>query len=233
MTELSKHIGENIDIPAGDIGVGGREISFMFGQFKRLKNEFTGSMTGKGLEYGGSLIRKEATGYGCAYFMEEMLKHRGETLKGKSCIVSGSGNVALYTAEKLIDLGAKVVTLSDSGGFIHVAEGITQDRLNGIIELKTMHRGRLSELADETGIEYHAGKTPWTVQADLAFPCATQNEIDEKDARVMVKNKIGAVAEGPTCQRHRKQSLSCNRAACCLRQARLRMPEAWRFQEWK
>ena len=196
MTELSKHIGADIDIPAGDIGVGTREISFLFGQYKRIKNLFTGSLTGKALEYGGSLIRKEATGYGCVYFMEGMLKHQGDSIEGKSCLLSGSGNVALYAAEKIIQLGGKVVTMSDSSGFVYDPDGITEAKLGFIIELKTFRRGRISEYADEFKCEFFPGKKPWSIPCDLAFPCATQNEIDEKDARVLVKNGCKAVAEG-------------------------------------
>ena len=196
MTELSQHIGPNVDIPAGDIGVGTREISFMFGQYKRLFNEFTGVLTGKALEYGGSLIRKEATGYGCAYFMEEMLKHKGGDLKDKVCVVSGSGNVALYTAEKLIQLGAQVVTLSDSSGFVHDPDGLNEEKVAYIIELKTFKRGRISEYAKEFKCKFYPDKKPWEIPCDLAFPCATQNEIDEKDAKTLVKNGCQAVAEG-------------------------------------
>nr|WP_282012585.1 NADP-specific glutamate dehydrogenase [Nitrospina watsonii] len=196
MTELCKHIGNNIDIPAGDIGVGTREISFMFGQWKRLKNEFTGALTGKGLEFGGSHIRKEATGYGCAYFMEAMLKHRGDGIKGKTCVVSGSGNVAIFTAEKLIDLGAKVVTLSDSAGTIHDKDGITQEKLEFIKDLKLFKKGRIAEYAEKFDGSYHAGKKPWGVKCDLAFPCATQNELFQDDAKELAKNGCVAVAEG-------------------------------------
>ena len=196
MTELCKHIGENVDIPAGDIGVGTREISFLFGQYKRISNEFTGALTGKGIEYGGSLIRKEATGYGCAYFMEEMLRHRGDSIEGKTCVVSGSGNVAIFTVEKLIELGAKVVTLSDSSGMIYDKDGITQDKLEFVKDLKIFKRGRISEYAEKFGAEYHDGKTPWFVPCDLAFPCATQNEIFKKDAKALVKNGCTALAEG-------------------------------------
>ncbi len=196
MTELSQHIGPNVDIPAGDIGVGTREISFMFGQYKRLFNEFTGVLTGKALEYGGSLIRKEATGYGCAYFMEEMLKHKGGDLKDKVCVVSGSGNVALYTTEKLIQLGAQVVTLSDSSGFVHDPDGLNEEKMAYTIELKTFKRGRISEYAKEFKCKFYPDKKPWGIPCDLAFPCATQNEIDEKDAKTLVKNGCQAVAEG-------------------------------------
>ncbi len=196
MTELVRYIGPDTDIPAGDIGVGAREVSYLFGQYKRLRNEFTGTMTGKGLAFGGSLIRTEATGYGCVYFAREMLATRGDEIKGKTCLVSGSGNVAQYTAEKLIQLGAKVVTLSDSGGFIHDPKGIDEEKLAWIIDLKTNRRGRISEYTDRWGGEYHAGKRPWGVPCDLAFPCATQNELLEDEAKRLVANGCRLVSEG-------------------------------------
>ena len=196
MTELSKHIGEHMDIPAGDIGVGSREISFMFGQYKHLKNEFTGVLTGKALEFGGSLIRKEATGYGCAYFMDEMLKHKGDSIEGKTCIISGSGNVAQFAAQKIILLGGKVVTLSDSSGFIHDPDGLNEEKLEYIIELKTHRRGRISEFAKEFKCKFYKDKKPWSIKTDLVFPCATQNEIDEVDAKNLIKNGCIAIAEG-------------------------------------
>lgn len=196
MTELAKHIGENIDVPAGDIGVGAREISFLFGQYKRLKNEFTGTLTGKALEFGGSLIRKEATGYGCAYFMERILNHLGDSIKDKVCVVSGSGNVATYAVEKILHLGGKVVTMSDSSGFIHDPDGINEEKLAYIIDLKTVRRGRIKEYADHYKCKFFEGKKPWDVKCNLAFPCATQNEIDEKDAKQLVKNGVQALAEG-------------------------------------
>ena len=196
MTELQRHIGPNTDVPAGDIGVGGREIGFMFGQYKRLRNEFTGVLTGKGLNWGGSLIRPEATGYGCVYFIEEMLKTRGESLEGKVCAVSGSGNVAQYTTEKLIELGAKVVTLSDSGGFIYDEGGIDTKELKFVFELKNTKRGRIKECTKEFKCKYHEGKRPWNVKCDIAFPSATQNEITESDAKALVKNGCIAIGEG-------------------------------------
>ena len=196
MTELSKHIGEDIDVPAGDIGVGAREISYMFGQYKRLKNEFTGTLTGKGLQFGGSKIRKEATGFGCIYFMQEMLKHRSDTLEGKECLVSGSGNVALYAALKLIQLGAKVTTMSDSSGFVHDPEGIDEEKLNFIIELKTVKRGRISEFSEHYKLDFHKDQKPWGIPCDLAFPCATQNELDIEDAKELIKNGCKGIAEG-------------------------------------
>jgi len=196
MTELQRHIGPDTDVPAGDIGVGGREIGFMFGQYKRLRNEFTGVLTGKGLNWGGSLIRPEATGYGCVYFVEQMLKTRGETFKGKVCTVSGSGNVAQYTVEKLIQLGAKVVTLSDSDGFIYDKGGIDTKELNYVMELKNVKRGRIKEFAKEFNCEYVAGKRPWGIKCDVAFPSATQNEINAEDAKTLVKNGCIAIGEG-------------------------------------
>ena len=196
MTELFHHIGANTDVPAGDIGVGAREISYMFGQYKRLAREFTGVLTGKALEFGGSLIRTEATGYGNAYFMEEMLIHHGDSTKGKTCVVSGSGNVATYCAEKIIHLGGKVVTLSDSSGYIYDPDGIDAEKLAYIINLKTVQRGRISEYAEKYNCEFHAGKRPWEVPCDLAFPCATQNELNEEDAKTLVSNGCIAVSEG-------------------------------------
>ena len=196
MTELCKHVGEHIDIPAGDIGVGTREISFLFGQYKRIKTIFAGVLTGKALEYGGSLIRKEATGYGCVYFMEEMLKHQGDAIQGKTCVISGSGNVALYAAEKIIQSGGKLVTMSDSSGFVYDPDGITEEKLAFVIELKSFRRGRIAEYADEFKCEFFAGKKPWSIPCDLAFPCATQNEIDKNDANALIKNGCKAIAEG-------------------------------------
>jgi len=196
MTELFRHIGPDTDVPAGDIGVGGREIGYMFGQYKRLRNEFTGVLTGKGLNWGGSLIRPEATGYGCVYFVEEMLKTRGEGLKGKVCAVSGAGNVAQYTVEKLIQLGAKVVTLSDSNGFIYDEAGIDKKELACVMELKNVRRGRIKDCAKEFSCKYFENKKPWNVKCDIAFPSATQNEIGEEDAKILVKNGCIAIGEG-------------------------------------
>ncbi len=196
MTELFRHIGPNTDIPAGDIGVGAREISYLFGQYKRLQNEFTGTITGKGLAFGGSLIRTEATGYGCVYFAREMLGTRGDEIKGKTCLVSGSGNVAQYAVEKLNQLGGKVVTMSDSGGFIHDPKGIDEEKLAWIVDLKTKKRGRISEYVEKWGGEFHEGKRPWAVPCDLAFPCATQNELDEGEAKTLVANGCKLVSEG-------------------------------------
>ena len=196
MSELFRHIGPDLDVPAGDIGTGGREIGFMFGQYKKLKNEFTGVLTGKGLSWGGSLIRPEATGYGCVYFVQEMLKTRGESLKGKVCAVSGSGNVAQYTVEKLLQLGAKVVTLSDSDGFIYDEGGIDQKELKCVLDLKNVRRGRIKECAKEFKCKYFEKQRPWQVKCDIAFPSATQNEISGDDAKALVKNGCVAVGEG-------------------------------------
>ena len=196
MTELFRHIGPQTDVPAGDIGVGGREIGFLFGQYKRLRNEFTGVLTGKALNWGGSLIRPEATGYGCVYFAEEMLKTRGDGFKGKICTVSGSGNVAQYTVEKLNQLGAKAVTLSDSNGTIHDPNGIDAEKLAFVLELKNVRRGRIKEYADKYKVQYLEGKRPWGIKCDCAFPSATQNEVNEEDAKTLLKNGCMLVAEG-------------------------------------
>ena len=196
MTELCRHIGPDTDVPAGDIGVGGREIGYMFGQYKRIRNEFTGVLTGKGLNWGGSLIRPEATGYGCVYFVDEMLKYVDNGLDGKYVAVSGSGNVAQYATEKVTQLGGKVVTLSDSSGFIHDSEGIDQEKLEWVIDLKNNKRGRIKEYADNFNCEYFEGKRPWGIKCDVALPCATQNEINESDAKELVKNGVVAVSEG-------------------------------------
>jgi len=196
MSELFRHIGPDTDVPAGDIGVGGREIGYLFGQYKRLRNEFTGVLTGKGRTWGGSLIRPEATGYGCVFFAQEMLKRRGEEFAGKVCTVSGSGNVAQYTVEKLNHLGAKVVTLSDSAGTIYDKGGIDAEKLAFAMELKNVKRGRIKAYADKFGCEYFEGKNPWSVKCDCAFPSATQNEISGSDAATLLKNGCKLVAEG-------------------------------------
>jgi glutamate dehydrogenase (NADP+) len=197
MNELYRYIGADIDVPAGDIGVGGREIGYMFGQYKRLTNEFTGVLTGKGLEYGGSLIRTEATGYGATYFLQNMLATRGDSLDGKVAVISGSGNVATHAAEKVTQLGGKVVTLSDSDGFIHDPAGMTQEKIDFVKHLKNVKRGRISEYADAfAGSSYHAGKTPWAVTCDVALPCATQNELLGDDAKMLIANGCIAVSEG-------------------------------------
>ena len=196
MTELSRHIGPNTDVPAGDIGVGGREIGYMFGQYKRIRNEFTGVLTGKSLSWGGSLIRPEATGYGTVYFAQEMLAAKGEIFKGKRVVVSGSGNVAQYTAEKCIELGAKVITLSDSSGHIVCNDGLNAEQLAFVMELKNVRRGRIHEAADNfDNISFAAG-TPWNVSCDVALPCATQNELSGDDAKLLISNGLMALGEG-------------------------------------
>ncbi|TXS89807.1 NADP-specific glutamate dehydrogenase [Parahaliea maris] len=196
MTELAKHIGPDTDVPAGDIGVGAREVGYMFGQYKRLENRFEGVLTGKALEFGGSLIRTEATGYGAVYMMQDMLTHHGESIDGKVCVVSGSGNVATYCAEKLLQLGAKVVTLSDSSGFVYDEEGFTHEKLQWVMDLKNKRRGRIEEYAHEFGAKYHEGEEPWGVPCDLAFPCATQNEIDGEEAKLLINNGCRGISEG-------------------------------------
>lgn len=196
MTELQRHIGPNTDVPAGDIGVGGREIGYLFGQYKRLRNEFTGVLTGKGIAWGGSLIRPEATGYGCVYFVEEMLATKGLNMKDKIVAISGSGNVAQYAVEKVIQLGGKVVSLSDSNGSIHDPSGIDEEKLKYVLELKNVKRGRIREYAEKYKVAYHEGKRPWFIKCDVALPCATQNELDKEDAEALVKNKCLCVAEG-------------------------------------
>jgi glutamate dehydrogenase (NADP+) len=196
MNELFRHIGPFTDVPAGDIGVGVREISYLFGQYKQLTNQFTGVLTGKGLSFGGSEIRTEATGYGTVYFMEDMLRHHGDGIAGKTCLVSGSGNVAIYATEKLIQHGAKPVTLSDSGGFIHDPGGIDKDKLEWVKDLKEVRYGRIAEYAKEFGVRYYPAERPWSVPCDLAFPCATQNEINGAEAKVLIRNGCKGVAEG-------------------------------------
>ncbi|MEO7993514.1 MAG: NADP-specific glutamate dehydrogenase [bacterium] len=196
MTELWRHIGPDTDVPAGDIGVGGREIGYMFGQYRRLANEWTGTLTGKGLEYGGSLIRPEATGYGCVYFVQEMLAAQGTDLSGKTVTVSGSGNVAQYAVEKLLRRGAKVVTLSDSDGYIYDASGIDSEKLAYVMDLKNVRRGRITEYAEKYSCEYVADARPWTVKCDIALPCATQNELDVTDAQALIDGGVKVVAEG-------------------------------------
>jgi glutamate dehydrogenase (NADP+) len=196
MTELCRHIGPNTDVPAGDIGVGGREIGFLFGQYKRIRNEFSGVLTGKGLNWGGSLIRPEATGYGCVYFAEEMLKTKGKSFQGLTVAVSGSGNVAQYAIEKVNQLGGKVVTMSDSSGTVHDPKGIDAKKLAFVMDLKNVRRGRIKEYADKFGCEYLPGARPWSVKCDVALPCATQNEINENDAKTLLKNGCICVSEG-------------------------------------
>ncbi len=196
MTELYRHIGSNTDVPAGDIGVGGREIGFLFGQYKRLKNDYTGVLTGKGLNWGGSLIRPQATGYGNVYFAERMLKTIGESFKGKTITISGSGNVAQYSAEKAIQLGGKVVTFSDLNGTIYDPDGIDKEKLDFVFELKNIKRGRIKEYAEKYGVEYWENQRPWKVKCDIALPCATQNEISEDDATILINNGCICVSEG-------------------------------------
>lgn len=196
MTELSRHIGPDTDVPAGDIGVGGREIGYLFGQYKRISNEFSGILTGKGLNWGGSLIRPEATGYGCVYFTEEMLNATNDSIKGKNVTISGSGNVAQYAAEKVNELGGKVISLSDSGGSIHDPDGIDDDKLEYIMDLKNIKRGRISEYSEKYNVSYMEGEKPWSIPCDIALPCATQNEISGSEAKTLVKNGCKAVSEG-------------------------------------
>ncbi|KGQ50485.1 hypothetical protein JL12_05165 [Gallibacterium anatis 10672-6] len=197
MTELSRHIGADLDVPAGDIGVGGREIGYLFGQYKRVRNEFASVLTGKGLPYGGSLIRPEATGYGVVYFAQSMLKTKGQSIEGKRVLISGSGNVAQYAAEKAIQLGAKVLTLSDSNGFVKFADsGMTEAQLAALIELKEVRRERIAVYAKEQGLEYFANQKPWGIPCDVSLPCATQNELDAEDAKTLLSNGCICVAEG-------------------------------------
>ena len=197
MIELFRHIGPDKDVPAGDIGVGAREVSYLYGQYKRLQNEFHGVLTGKGLAFGGSLIRTEATGYGCVYYCQEILNHRGDSLDGKNVVISGSGNVATYAAEKATQLGAKVLTLSDSSGFIHDPDGITPEKLAFVKELKEVRRGRISEYTEKyASAEFHSGTRPWAVPCDVAIPCATQNEINLDDAKNLTGNNVQVVCEG-------------------------------------
>lgn len=197
MIELYRHIGEDTDVPAGDIGVGGREISYLFGQYKRLQNRFAGVLTGKGLSFGGSLVRTEATGYGCVYFCENMFNHIGDSVKGKTCVVSGSGNVAIYAVEKASELGAKVIAISDSSGFVHDPTGINTEKLAFIKELKEVRRGRISEYAEKYAeATFHAEMRPWNIPCDIAFPCATQNEISLEEASTLIRNGVKAVCEG-------------------------------------
>jgi len=196
MLELSRHIGPDTDVPAGDIGVGGREIGFMFGQYKRIRNEFTGVLTGKGLQWGGSLIRPEATGYGATYFAEEMLKTRGDSFQGKTVVISGSGNVSQYATEKVTQLGGKVVTLSDSSGFIYDPAGIDAEKLAYVMELKNVKRGRIKEYAEKYGCEYYEGQKPWGIKCDVALPCATQNEVNLEEAKTLLANGCYCISEG-------------------------------------
>ncbi len=196
MSELYRHIGADVDVPAGDIGVGARESGFLFGQYKRLSNQFTSVLTGKGMTYGGSLIRPEATGFGCVYFAEEMLKRRRQTVEGKRVAISGSGNVAQYAARKVMDLGGKVISLSDSEGTLYCESGLSEEQWLALLELKNVKRGRISELAAAFGLEFRAGQLPWSLPCDIALPCATQNELDANAARTLLRNGCVCVAEG-------------------------------------
>ena len=196
MTELARHIGPDTDVPAGDINVGGREIGYLFGQYKRIRNEFTGVLTGKGLTWGGSLLRPEATGYGCVYFLSEVLKHAGKDIKGKTVAISGSGNVAVFAAEKVIQLGGKVVTLSDSGGSVFFPDGISLDMIEQVKDLKFNRRGRIEEIAKQHNLKFYKNERPWVIKCDVALPCATQNELSKADAEQLVKNGCIAVVEG-------------------------------------
>ena len=196
MSELYRHIGADVDVPAGDIGVGAREIGFLFGQYKRLSNQFTSVLTGKGMSYGGSLIRPEATGFGCVYFAEEMLKRSGEKVQGKRVAISGSGNVAQYAARKVMDLGGQVISLSDSEGTLYCEAGLTEEQWQALLELKNVQRGRISELASRFALEFRAGQCPWDLPCDIALPCATQNELDAEAARTLLRNGCICVAEG-------------------------------------
>ncbi|WP_236182019.1 NADP-specific glutamate dehydrogenase [Pseudomonas sputi] len=196
MSELYRHIGADVDVPAGDIGVGAREIGFLFGQYKRLSNQFTSVLTGKGVTYGGSLIRPEATGFGCVYFAEEMLKRREQTVEGKRVAISGSGNVAQYAARKVMDLGGKVISLSDSEGTLYCEAGLSEEQWLALLELKNVKRGRIRELAATFGLEFRAGQLPWSLSCDIALPCATQNELDAEAARTLLRNGCICVAEG-------------------------------------
>ncbi|EIM17726.1 NADP-specific glutamate dehydrogenase [Pseudomonas chlororaphis] len=196
MSELYRHIGSDVDVPAGDIGVGAREIGFLFGQYKRLSNQFISVLTGKGMSYGGSLIRPEATGFGCVYFAEEMLKRRDERVEGKRVAISGSGNVAQYAARKVMDLGGKVISLSDSEGTLYCEAGLTEEQWQAVLELKNVKRGRISELATQFNLEFLVGQHPWALPCDIALPCATQNELDAESARALLRNGCMCVAEG-------------------------------------
>ena len=200
MSELYRHIGSDVDVPAGDIGVGAREIGFMFGQYKRLSNQFTSVLTGKGMSYGGSLIRPEATGFGCVYFAQEMLKRSGQRIDGKRVAISGSGNVAQYAARKVMDLGGKVISLSDSEGTLYCEAGLSEEQWEALMELKNVKRGRISELAGQFGVEFLEGQHPWNLACDIALPCATQNELDAEAARTLLSNGCVCVAEGANMQ---------------------------------
>ena len=231
MTELSRHIGPDTDVPAGDIGVGAREVGYMFGQYKRLMNRFEGVLTGKALEFGGSRIRTEATGYGVVYMMDNMLRHHGESIEGKICVVSGSGNVATFCAEKLIELGGKVVTLSDSGGFIHDPEGFTQEKLQWIMDLKNNRRGRIEEYVQEFGGTFHAGQRPWNVPCDLAFPAPRRTKSSWRTPKPSSRTAAARFRKGPTCPARPRPSTPYRPSANCRTRPRRRpMQAGWAFQ---
>ena len=233
MTELFRHIGKDTDIPAGDIGVGSREIGYLFGQFKRLKNEFNGVLTGKGYAYGGSLIRPEATGYGLLFFVDEMLKKKGETIKGKKVVISGSGNVAQYAIEKTLAFGGIPVTASDSNGFIYDPKGIDANKLAYLMELKNVKRGRISEYAEAFGCKYFENEKPWKIPCDVALPCAIQNELDEEDALQLVANGCRLVAEGANMPTTPDAILVFKKTGCCMHRVKLPMPAVWQLQVWR
>ena len=240
MTELCRHIGPDTDVPAGDIGVGGREIGFMFGQYKRLRNEFIGVLTGKGLSWGGSLIRPEATGYGCVYFADEMLKTRKDSLEGKLCLVSGSGNVSQYTVEKLLDFGAKPLTFSDSDGVVYDPDGIDREKLAWVMELKNARRGRIREYADQfkkavfMPADVKLGYNPlWNIKADCAFPSATQNEINAKDAPTSSTTAARSLPKAPTCRARWKPPSCSSRRKSSMDRPRLPMPAALPPPVWR
>ena len=233
VTELFRHVGPDTDVPAGDIGVGGREVGFMAGMYKKLANNAASVFTGKGLSFGGSLIRPEATGYGCVYFAQEMLATRGQSLEGKTVSVSGSGNVAQYSVEKAMQLGAKVVTVSDSSGTIYDPEGFTAEKLAILMDVKNHHYGRVNDYAKRTGVEFLPGKTPWHIPADVALPSATQNELDEQDARTLIKTACCAWRRAPTCLRPTRLPRCSKRPVCSTRPARPATPAAWPPRAWR
>ena len=235
MLELYRHIGPDEDVPAGDIGVGGREVGYMFGMYKKLTHQFCGILTGKGQEFGGSRIRPEATGYGNIYFLENMLKTRNIELAGKTVLVSGSGNVAQYTMEKLLELGAKPVTCSDSDGYIYDPDGIDREKLDYIMELKNIERGRIREYAEKYGVKYVEGAKPWFEKADIATPCATQNEINEEAARALVANGVIAVTaqRAPTCPPLPRPSRCSRMPKSSTAPARQAMPAVWQYRDWR
>ena len=234
MNELYRHIGADTDVPAGDIGVGGREIGFLYGQYKKIRNEFASVLTGKGLTWGGSLIRPEATGYGTVYFAESMLQTRGDKFAGKRVVISGSGNVAQYACEKAIQLGAKVLTVSDSNGFVLFPDsGMTEAQLEALIELKEVRRERVAIYAKEQGLQYFENQKPWGIKCDIALPCATQNELDEQDAKTLLANGCFVVAEVRTCRQRWVLSSSSLKQVFCTLRVRRPMPAGWPLPAWK